>query len=60
MSLNRCSAHLREGRMVSAGKTAQPVGTPTTSVVPVVNQPWTVEMLAQYSRADEAPDAVNQ
>jgi hypothetical protein len=60
MSLNLCSAHLREGRMVSAGKTVQPVGTSIWSVVPLVNQPWTVSMLSQYSRADEAPDAVNQ
>lgn len=60
MSLNRRSAHLREGRMVSAGNTVQPVGTLITSVVPVVNQPWTASMLSQYSRADEAPDAVNQ
>jgi hypothetical protein len=60
MSVNRRSAQRRDGLIVSAGNTEQPVGTATVSVVPSVNHACTSWIDSRCSRAADAPVPVSQ
>src|SRR5215469_10478779 len=60
MFAKRRSAHRREIRGTSPGKTLHPAGTVTLSPAAVVNQAVTWAMLSQYNRAEDAPVPVSQ
>ena len=57
---NRRSAHRRDGRCSSLGKTEQPVGTVTGAPADPEIHSLTCRRLSHYSRADEAPVPCSQ